>query len=193
MLAAHGLPNDHSHRPPPKSKDAGCESDIGQPSGWRRFGGLKWFEPNRPKPRNTRNTRKPGIPSLSLPPLPRLSRPPRLTPCRAFHRNRRACDSNAGSNNHPISPLCFTPGRVQQEITEAQSRGSVHPFCSATSWWCSRSMDTLHPVAHDDEQTRPIALRELPERSHDPRMNPLLVGLSQTHNQDAVVLLVAVL
>jgi hypothetical protein len=57
----------------------------------------------------------------------------------------------------------------------------------------SRSMDTLHPVAHDDEQPRPIALCELSERSHDPCVKPLLVGLSQAHNQHAIVLLVAVL
>ena len=54
-------------------------------------------------------------------------------------------------------------------------------------------MDTLHRVPHDDEQTGPLAFCELPERSHNPRMNPLLVGLSQAHDQDAVVLLVAVL
>ena len=54
-------------------------------------------------------------------------------------------------------------------------------------------MDTLHRVAHDHEQTRPIALRELPERRPDPRMNPPFVGLSQTHDHNAVMLIVAVL
>ncbi len=53
-------------------------------------------------------------------------------------------------------------------------------------------MDNLNRVAHDDEQSRPIALSELPERSHDPRMDPLLIRLSQTHDQDAAMLLVAV-
>ena len=45
-------------------------------------------------------------------------------------------------------------------------------------------MDTLHRVAHDDEQSGPIAFRELPECGHDPHMNPLLVGLSQAHHQE---------
>ena len=54
-------------------------------------------------------------------------------------------------------------------------------------------MDTLHRVTHDDEQTGPIALSELLECSHDSGMNPLLVRLSQTHDQDTVMLFVAVL
>jgi hypothetical protein len=47
--------------------------------------------------------------------------------------------------------------------------------------------------AHDDEQPGPILFSKLPERSHDPRMNPLLVGLSEAHDQNAIVLLVPVL
>ena len=58
---------------------------------------------------------------------------------------------------------------------------------------CSRSMDTLHGVAHNDEQTGPVAILELPDCSHDPHMNPLLVGLAQAHNQESVMRLVAVL
>jgi hypothetical protein len=54
-------------------------------------------------------------------------------------------------------------------------------------------MDTLHRVAHHHEQTGPIGLRELPESSHDPGMNPLLVWLPQTHDQDAVMVFVTVL
>ena len=54
-------------------------------------------------------------------------------------------------------------------------------------------MDTLHCVAHDHEQTGPIRLGELPESGHDPGMNPLLVRLPQTHDQDAVMVFVTVL
>lgn len=54
-------------------------------------------------------------------------------------------------------------------------------------------MDTLHRIAHDDEESGPIALSELPECGHDPDMNPLLVGLSQAHHQEAIMRLVPVL
>jgi hypothetical protein len=54
-------------------------------------------------------------------------------------------------------------------------------------------MDTLHSVAHHHEQAWPTALRKVPKRGHDPRMNALLVGLSQTHDQEAEARLIPVL
>src|SRR5436190_22969989 len=63
----------------------------------------------------------------------------------------------------------------------------------ATLGWHSRSMDTLHRVAHDDEQAGPIVLSELLECPHDPCVNPLFVWPPQTHHQDAAMRLVAML
>ncbi len=53
-------------------------------------------------------------------------------------------------------------------------------------------MDTLHRIAHDQQQTRPIALRPLPKRSQNVCVNSLFVGLLQTNDEDAVMRLVAV-
>lgn len=55
----------------------------------------------------------------------------------------------------------------------------------------SRMVNALDSVSHHDEQTGPVQFAELPERSHDARMNPLLVWLTKAHDQNAVVRLVA--
>jgi len=54
-------------------------------------------------------------------------------------------------------------------------------------------VDTLNRIAHNYEQAGPIVFGELAERRHNPRVNPLFVGLAQSHDQDAAMLLVAVL
>ena len=53
-------------------------------------------------------------------------------------------------------------------------------------------METLYRIAHDEEQTGPIILKKLPEGRHNSCMNSLLIGLPQTHDQDAAMRLVAV-
>ena len=53
-------------------------------------------------------------------------------------------------------------------------------------------MDTLHGVAHDEEQARPVALSKLCEGDHYAQVNALLVGLPQTHDENSVMVLTAV-